>query len=68
MELFFWVVEVWHLFGAAATVGQKFLQMLAETREKNASINHLVVGGRGSNFTFLTIFVPSQDINRPCEF
>lgn len=34
VELFFWVVEVWHLFGAAAAVGQKFLQMLAESGEK----------------------------------
>lgn len=48
MELFFWVVEVWHLFGAAATVGQKLLQMFAETRERmQVELNWWGNGGEG---------------------
>lgn len=40
VELFFWGVEVWHLFGAEVTANPKFPQMTAETEgEKNPSIN-----------------------------
>lgn len=59
MELFFCVVEVWHLFEAEVTASQKFPQMTAETGGggKNASINQ-PMGGEKVILHYLQFLFP----------